>query len=88
MEPVKRLSTAVEIAITPADFARLVSFFAVSPSTKSPIVKFRIRLDLMNLIRSLAFCVIGLLLLAIKPRRQAPGGGAAARVCDYFCRSR
>jgi small-conductance mechanosensitive channel len=72
MEPGEALSTAAQIAVALAGFAGVVVVFRrESVHDWSPIDKFRLRLLLINSILPLALCVIGLLLLTIKP---APTG--------------
>jgi hypothetical protein len=72
MEPSEALSTAAQIAVALAGFAGVVVVFRrESVHEWSPIDKFRLRLLLSNSILPLALCVIGLLLLTIKP---APAG--------------
>jgi hypothetical protein len=68
MEPGEALSTAAQIAVALAGFAGVVVVFRrESVHDWSPIDKFRLRLLLANSILPLALCVIGLLLLTIKP---------------------
>lgn len=68
MEPGEALSTAAQIAVALAGFAGVVVVFRrESVHDWSPIDKFRLRQLLTNSILPLAFCMIGLLLLAIKP---------------------
>jgi len=72
MEPSEALSTAAQIAVALAGFAGVVVVFRrESVHDWSPIDKFRLRLLLINSILPLALCMIGLLLLTIKP---APAG--------------
>jgi len=72
MEPGEALSTAAQIAVALAGFAGVVVVFRrESVHDWSPIDKFRLRLLLTNSILPLALCVIGLLLLTVKP---APAG--------------
>jgi hypothetical protein len=72
MEPGEALSTAAQIAVALAGFAGVVVVFRrESVHEWSPIDKFRLRLLLTNSILPLAFCMIGLLFLTIKP---APAG--------------
>jgi hypothetical protein len=72
MEPSEALSTAAQIAVALAGFAGVVVVFRrESVHEWSPIDKFRLRLLLTNSIHPLSFCMIGLLLLTIKP---APPG--------------
>jgi drug/metabolite transporter (DMT)-like permease len=72
MEPSEALSTAAQIAGTLAGFAGVVVVFRrESVHEWSPIDKFRLRVLLINSILSVTFCMIGLLLLTIKP---APPG--------------
>ena len=68
MEPGEALSTAAQIAVTLAGFAGVVVIFRrESIHEWSPINKFRLRQLLTNSILPLAFCMIGLLLLTIRP---------------------
>ncbi len=68
MEPAEALSTAAQIAVTLAGFAGVIVVFRrESVHDWSPIDKYRLRLLLMNSILPLAFSVVGLLLLTIKP---------------------
>jgi len=68
MEPGEALSTAAQIAVALAGFAGVVVVFRrESVHDWSPINKFRLRQLLTNLILQLAFCMIGLLLLTIRP---------------------
>ena len=68
MEPGEALSTAAQIAVALAGFAGVVVVFRrESVHEWSPIDKFRLRILLTNSILPLAFCMIGLLLLTIKP---------------------
>jgi drug/metabolite transporter (DMT)-like permease len=68
MEPGEALSTAAQIAVALAGFAGVVVVFRrESVHEWSPLDKFRLRLLLTNSILPLAFCMIGLLLLTIKP---------------------
>jgi hypothetical protein len=68
MEPGEALSTAAQIAVALAGFAGVVVVFRrESVHDWSPIDKFRLRLLLVNSILPLAFCLIGLLLLAVGP---------------------
>src|SRR6266480_3710711 len=72
MEPGEALSTAAQIAVALAGFASVVVVFRrESVHEWSPVDKFRLRLLLTNSILPLAFCMIGLLSLTIKP---APPG--------------
>lgn len=72
MEPGEALSTAAQIAVALAGFADVVVVFRrESVHDWTPIDKFRLRLLLANSILPLALCVIGLLLLTIRP---APAG--------------
>ena len=62
------LSAAAQIAVALAGFAGVVVVFRrESVHEWSPIDKFRLRLLLANSILPLAFCMLGLLLLTIKP---------------------
>jgi hypothetical protein len=68
MEPGEALSTAAQIAVALAGFAGVVVVFRrESVHDWTPIDKFRLRLLLANSILPLALCMIGLLLLTIKP---------------------
>src|SRR5205814_1266485 len=68
VEPGEALSTAAQIAVALAGFAGVVVVFRrESVHEWSPIDKFRLRILLTNSILPLAFCMIGLLLLTIKP---------------------
>jgi hypothetical protein len=68
MEPSEALSTAAQIAVALADFAGVVVVFRCeSVHDWAPIDKFRLRVLLTSSILPLALCVIGLLLLTIKP---------------------
>ncbi|HZR05832.1 MAG TPA: hypothetical protein VFA61_08400 [Candidatus Udaeobacter sp.] len=72
MEPGEALSTAAQIAVALAGFAGVVVVFRrESVHDWTPIDKFRLRLLLANSILPLALCMIGLLLLTVKP---APAG--------------
>jgi len=68
VEPGEALSTAAQIAVALAGFAGVVVVFRrESVHEWSPIDKFRLRILLTNSILPLAFCMIGLLLLTIRP---------------------
>jgi hypothetical protein len=68
MEPSEALSTAAQIAVALAGFAGVVVVFRrESVHDWSAIDKFRLRLLLTNSILPRALCVIGLLLLTVKP---------------------
>jgi hypothetical protein len=68
MEPGETLGIAAQIAVALAGFASVVVVFGrVSTHEWSPIDKFRLWQLLANSILPLAFCMIGLLLLAIRP---------------------
>jgi hypothetical protein len=72
MEPSEALSTGAQIAVALAGFAGVVVVFRrESVHDWSAIDKFRLRLLLNNSIPPRALCVIGLLLLTVKP---APAG--------------
>jgi drug/metabolite transporter (DMT)-like permease len=72
MEPGEALSTAAQIAVALAGFAGVVVVFRrESVHDWTPIDKLRLRLLLINSILPLALCVIGLLLLTIKPAPAA-----------------
>src|SRR5437867_12993128 len=68
MEPGEALSTAAQIAVTLAGFAGVVVVFRrESVHDWSPVDKLRLRLLLTNSILPLVLCMIGLLLLTIRP---------------------
>jgi hypothetical protein len=68
MEPGETLGIAAQIAVALAGFAGVVVVFGrVSAHEWSPIDKFRLRQLLANSMLPLAFCMIGLSLLAIRP---------------------
>src|SRR3954469_4036579 len=68
MEPSEALSTAAQVAVTLAGFAGVVVVFRKeSVHEWSPMNKFRLRLLLANSLLPLAFCMVGMLLLSIKP---------------------
>jgi len=68
MEPGEALSTAAQIAVTFAGFAGVVVVFRrESVHDWSPVDKLRLRLLLTNSILPLVLCMIGLLLLTIRP---------------------
>jgi len=68
MEPGEALGIAAQIAVSLAGFAGVVVVFRrESVHEWSPIDKFRLRLLLMNSVLPLALCMLGLLLLTIKP---------------------
>ena len=72
MEPGEALGIAAQIAVALAGFAGVVVVFRrESVHEWSPMDKFRLRLLLMNSVLPLALCMLGLLLLTIKP---LPGG--------------
>ena len=72
MEPGEALGIAAQIAVALAGFAGVVVVFRrESVHEWSPLDKFRLRLLLMNSVLPLALCMLGLLLLTIKP---LPGG--------------
>ena len=72
MEPGEALSTAAQVAVALAGFAGVVVVFrSGSVHEWSPINKLRLRLLLSNSILPLLLCMIGLLLLTIRP---APAG--------------
>jgi len=72
MEPGEALSSAAQIAIALAGFAGVVVVFRrESVHEWSPADKLRLRLLLTNSILPLVLCMIGLLLLTIRP---APAG--------------
>ena len=69
MEPGEALSTAAQVAVALAGFAGVVVVFRRgSVHEWSSVDKFRLRLLLTNSILPLALCLIGLLLLTIKPQ--------------------
>jgi hypothetical protein len=68
MEASEALSTAAQIAVAIAGFAGVVVVFRnESVYQWGPVDKFRLRLLLINSMLPLTFCMVGLLLLAIKP---------------------
>src|SRR5215469_14555176 len=68
MEPGEALSTAAQVAVALAGFAGVVVVFRRgSVHEWSSVDKFRLRLLLTNSILPLALCLIGVLLLTIKP---------------------
>src|SRR5213083_3067673 len=68
MEPGEALSTAAQIAVTLAGFAGVVVVFRrESVHDWSPVDKLRLRLLLTISILPLVLCMIGLLLLTIRP---------------------
>jgi hypothetical protein len=68
MEPSEALSTAAQIAVALAGFAGVVVVFRrESVHEWSPVDKLRLRLLLTNSILPLVLCMIGLLLLVIRP---------------------
>ena len=68
MEPGEALGIAAQIAVALAGFAGVVVVFRrESVHEWSPMHKFRLRLLLMNSVLPLALCMLGLLLLTIKP---------------------
>jgi hypothetical protein len=68
MEPGEALSTTAQIAVALAGFAGVVVVFRrESIHDWSPIDKFRLRQLLTNSILPLAFCMVGLLMLTIRP---------------------
>jgi hypothetical protein len=68
MEPGEALSTAAQIAVTLAGFAGVVVVFRrESVHDWSPVDKLRLRLLLTNSILPLVLCMVGLLLLTIRP---------------------
>jgi drug/metabolite transporter (DMT)-like permease len=72
MEPGEALGTAAQIAVALAGFAGVVVVFRrESVHDWTPLDKLRLRLLLINSILPLALCVIGLLLLTIKPAPAA-----------------
>src|SRR5262245_61814467 len=72
MEPGEALSAAAQVAVALAGFAGVVVVFRrESIHDWSPIDKLRLRLLLTNSILPLVLCLLGLLLLTIKP---APSG--------------
>jgi hypothetical protein len=72
VEPGEALSTAAQVAVALAGFAGVVVVFrSGSVHEWSPIDKLRLRLLLSNSILPLLLCMIGLLLLTIRP---APAG--------------
>jgi hypothetical protein len=72
MEPGEILSTAAQIAVALAGFAGVVVVFRRESVHEWPALdKYRLRLLLSNSVVPLVLCIIGLLLLGIKP---APSG--------------
>jgi hypothetical protein len=72
MEPGEALGIAAQIAVALAGFAGVVVVFRrESVHEWSPIDKVRLRLLLANSILPLGVCMLGLLLLAIKPMPPA-----------------
>jgi amino acid transporter len=68
MEPGEALGIAAQIAVTLAGFAGVVVVFRrESLHEWSPADKLRLRLLLTNSILPLVFCMIGILLLTIRP---------------------
>src|SRR5437899_12876299 len=68
MEPGEALSTAAQIAVALAGFAGVVVVFRrESVHDWSPVDKLRLRLLLTNSKIPLVLCMIGLLLLTIRP---------------------
>jgi hypothetical protein len=68
LEPSEALSTAAQIAVALAGFAGVVVVFRrQSVHEWSPIDKFRLRLLLTNSVLPLILCIIGLLLLGVRP---------------------
>jgi hypothetical protein len=68
MEPGENLSTAAQITVALAGFASVVVVFRrESVHEWPPIDQFRLRLLLTNSVLPLVLCIIGLLLLGIKP---------------------
>jgi hypothetical protein len=68
MEPSEALSTAAQIAVALAGFAGVVVVFRRGEVHEwSPIDKFRLRSLLANSLLPLGLCMIGLLLLTVKP---------------------
>jgi hypothetical protein len=89
MEPGETLGIAAQIAVALAGFAGVVVVFGrVSAHEWSPIDKFRLRQLLTNSMLPLAFCMIGLLLLAIRPALGEVWrwcSGAAFVILLQFC---
>src|ERR1051326_9468596 len=68
MEPGEALGIAAQVAVALAGFAGVVVVFRrESVHEWSPVDKLRLRLLLANSILPLGFCMLGLLLLTIKP---------------------
>ena len=68
MEPSEALSTAAQISVALAGFAGVVVVFrSGSVHEWSQIDKFRLRLLLTDSILPLAFCMIAMVLLAVRP---------------------
>jgi drug/metabolite transporter (DMT)-like permease len=68
MEPGEALGIAAQVAVALAGFAGVVVVFGrISAHEWSPIDKFRLRQLLANSILPLALCMMGPLLVAVKP---------------------
>jgi hypothetical protein len=86
MEAGEALSTAAQIAVTLAGFAGVVVVFRKeSVHEWSAMNKFRLRLLLANSLLPLTFCMVGMILLSIKPApvwiwRGASGFAAACMI--------
>ena len=82
------LGIAAQIVVALAGFAGVVVVFGrVSAHEWSPIDRFRLRQLLTNSIFPLALCMIGLLLLAIRPALGESDAGAAVAHSCFFCSS-
>ena len=89
MEPSEALSTAAQIAVALAGLAGVVVVFRrESVHDWSAIDKFRLRLLLTNSILPLALCVIGVLLLTVKPAPAGIWRGAAPKTFGVLHRHR
>lgn len=88
MEASEALSTAAQIAVALAGFAGVVVVFRnESVHDWGQVDKFRLRILLINSMLPLTFCMVGLLLLAIRPFPPAAwrwcSGFAAAILFPY-----
>src|SRR5579884_307658 len=88
MEPAEALGTAAQIAVALAGFAGVVVVFRrESVHEWSAVDKFRLRLLLLNSVLPFGLCMMGLLLLTVKPASTAIWGlcsGAAFVVLSFF----
>ena len=88
MEPGEALGIAAQIAVTLAGFAGVVVVFRREAVHEwSAVDKLRLRLLLANSILPLCLCMMGLLLLTIKPCHLESGDGAAPSHSSFFCSS-